>query len=541
MLTLLIVGALLLCNAPGSSGKGADAVSNAEELISKGDLQGALRSLNIAGSEDPNNTRILYLQGYVLYRLRKLDDAQKKLEQVTQVAPPALRSRYFLGRIALLRGHPEKAIEWLKPAALSDPPVEDSLAQLGKAYLDAHQLADARDWTAKALKLSPWDGALHYRLARIYQQTGHFDLAAKEFQSSIGLKGADRDAVQKLVDCSRAISLGHRQEALELRDGLLKQSMLDPDVLVALGSSFASSGLPEDGLAAFQEAVRRDPTLFQAHFDIGLAYLKMGRPAEAVAPLEASLKIAPSSPDANSSLALAYVMLNRFSEAIHPLELVHKLLPASASIEGLLGVAYLRTGAGPKALPVIKAALEKQPGDPKLYFLLIECLNATEDQSGALAVTNEGIRRFPDLAKAHLAKAQQLARLGRYQEAGPSFARAAELDTNDIDPLLGLGEVQNKSGDYNDSITTYRRALQLDEANLTAQLGIARDLVALGKFSNAKEVLENASSMHADNQQIHIELSRVYARLGQRDLAAEQTRILQRLRSHESGRKDISR
>ncbi|HCC59119.1 MAG TPA: hypothetical protein DEQ47_18025, partial [Solibacterales bacterium] len=108
----------------------------------------------------------------------------------------------------------------------------------------------------------------------------------------------------------------------------------------------------------------------------------------------------------------------------------------------MLGLAELRTNAPERAIPVLRDAVRFAHGDPKPYFLLIEALNATEQQAAALDVAQEAWKLFPSLPQASLAKAQQLARLGRYREAGPLFARAAELAPGQIDSLLGLAEVQ---------------------------------------------------------------------------------------------------
>jgi Flp pilus assembly protein TadD len=191
----------------------------------------------------------------------------------------------------------------------------------------------------------------------------------------------------------------------------------------------------------------------------------------------------------------------------------------------------LRSGAPAKAIPLVRSALEQQQSDPKLYFLLVECLNSAEDQNGALAVAQEAVRRFPDLAKAHLAAGQQLARLGRYSEAGPEFAKAAQLAPRTKEPLLGLAEVQNKAGQYSGSLATYRQVLEIDPTDLTALLGAARNLIASGNMAEAKQQLESAAAAHFDNPQVHMELSRVYARLGDREHAAEQSRLVERLRS----------
>lgn len=148
-----------------------------------------------------------------------------------------------------------------------------------------------------------------------------------------------------------------------------------------------------------------------------------------------------------------------------------------------------------------------------------------------MAVAQEAAQKFPSLAKAHLAEGQQLARLGRYSEAGPAFAKAAELTPGDKEALLGLAEVQNKAGSYGESLETYHRVLAIDAADLTAQLGAARNLIASGKMIEAKKQLESALTTHTNSLQLHLELSRVYARLGDRNQAAEQTKIVESLRS----------
>jgi Flp pilus assembly protein TadD len=128
-----------------------------------------------------------------------------------------------------------------------------------------------------------------------------------------------------------------------------------------------------------------------------------------------------------------------------------------------------------------------------------------------------------------LAKAQQLARMGRYHDAGPLFAKAAELAPDQPEPLLGLAESEQKDGNYTSAANDYRRAFAL-AGDVTSAVGLAKSLVFLGQLAEAKDVLEAAERQHGDNSQLHFELSRVYARLGEKDSAAEQVRIVERLR-----------
>ncbi len=482
----------------------------------------------------PESSDQIFRNGTELFGRRDLAAARQEFLRLTRTSSYASKSRYYLGRIALLESKPVEAVEWLEPIAVNIPTIFDAAAQLSRAYLDAGQIDKAKSMTERALRQAEWDGALHYRLGRIYQQLGDSENARREFAESVRLKSADRESVEMLLQCSQKLASGAAEDAMRIRQALLNNPSLDPDVLVALGLTFTGAGLQSESLKPFQTAAKRDPSFFQAQYNAGLALLKLGRPSEATAYLEAARRLAPDLSDSNSALAVAYVLQARYADAMLPLEKWRALQPVNARALNMLGLAYLRTNAAGRAIPVLRDAVRLAPGDPKPYFLLVEALNAAEQQAAALEVAADALKLFPALAQAHLAEAQQLARLGRYRDAGPLFARAAELAPGQIDGLLGLAEVQQKQGDYAASLETYQRALAIDRNNVTAALGGARDMILTKDISGARSILEAALAAHPDNSQLHYELSRVYARLGEKTLAAEQTQILQELRARES-------
>jgi len=158
----------------------------------------------------------------------------------------------------------------------------------------------------------------------------------------------------------------------------------------------------------------------------------------------------------------------------------------------------------------------------------------------ALKVAQEAARLFPDLAQVHLAVSQQLARMGRYQDAGAYFQTATEMAPSNLSALLGLGDVLHRRADYEGSLAVYRRTLALESGNLSAQLGVARNLVLLGRLAEAREVLEHALPQHPQSASLRFELARVYTRLQEPERAAEQTRIFQQLREKELTASDAS-
>jgi Tfp pilus assembly protein PilF len=66
---------------------------------------------------------------------------------------------------------------------------------------------------------------------------------------------------------------------------------------------------------------------------------------------------------------------------------------------------------------------------------------------------------------------------------------------------------------------------------LAARLGLARSLIALRRLPEARQVLEEGLREAPNDLALRVELSRVYARLGEAALAAEQSRIAEQIRT----------
>jgi regulator of sirC expression with transglutaminase-like and TPR domain len=58
-----------------------------------------------------------------------------------------------------------------------------------------------------------------------------------------------------------------------------------------------------EAAGAYQDALRRQPELAEAHWNLALAYVALDRPAQAIAEFEAFLTLRPDSPDADRARA----------------------------------------------------------------------------------------------------------------------------------------------------------------------------------------------------------------------------------------------
>jgi tetratricopeptide (TPR) repeat protein len=508
-----------------------DLLRQAEERIQKEQFPAAEPLLEQALQTEPGNIEALYRLGYIQSRQRKITEAKRNFSQVVQAAPRAHYSRYFLGRIALLENKPAEAISWLEPVLQSGQPVFDAASQLAEAYATTGQLEKAIGALRTAATQAPWDGALYYRLGQLYSKTRQAELAKEALETSRRLKNADREDVETLMNAAQAITTGNTADGLRFGARILDRKDADPNALLALGVVFGNGNLQSEALRAFTLAAARDPRMFQAQFNQGLALLKLNRTAEALAPLARAVELLPQSLEANMTYGLASVMSQKYVEAVAPLERAWKGDSTNPRVGALLATAYLRSGAPAKAAALLQQPLLRDSDNLPALLLLIEALNANQDQAGALEAAQRAQKRFPRNAQAHLALAQQLARLGRYQESRPAFEEALRLMPGLPEAELGVADSLQKAGDHAAALGHYRNALRAGSTALAARAGLSRSLVSLRQLEEARQVLEEGLPLHPSDVSLRIELARVYARLGKSELAAEQTKAVERLRA----------
>jgi tetratricopeptide (TPR) repeat protein len=522
---LIVSIAFVVSAADGSTER---RLQEAEVLIEKERFPEAEVVLVKAAAETPGDPQVLYRLGYVQYRQRKLAASRKNFEAVVKLTPPAFFSRYFLGRIALLEDNQKEAIEWLAPVAESPEPVFDATSQLAKAYASTGQDDKAITALKSAISQAPWDDTLYYRMGQLRQKLGQRELAAEDFAISRRLKNLNREDVATLMQVSQALASADPARATTFGSKISTRTDVYPETLVALGALYGKANLTKEALECFETAAKRDASLFQPQLNRGLALLKLGRPQDALPPLERAVELLPQSVDANVTLGLAHVMVQNYRAAVEPLSRAWQAETSNARVGLLLATAYLRTGEPAKALQILAAI---PPTDPASFFLGIEARNATSDAEGALALAKQAVARFPSMPQAHLALAQQLTRVGRYQDARPSFEAVLRLVPGQPEAELGVADSLQKAGDHAAAVDHYRAALAGPSTNLSATLGLARSLAALRQLDEAAGMLEGALSRYPNDATVRLELSRVYARAGKPELAAEQARIAERIRA----------
>ena len=225
-------------------------------LQQSGDLGGAVRELERAVRDFPNDFDARNTLGATLLRLRNLDGAIRHLEEVTSRSPLLVKahrnlaqayqragrkadaseatdrsvsaaamqagaSRAILlvqvGRQLLADGDPDSAVDSLREATHASPDSEDAHLFLGVALWRSRGDAEgALRSLGRAIRINPQRAEAHYRRGLVLQATGNSDEALDAFRSSVQLAPSLVEAQRalgelafesgKLADASRALA-----------------------------------------------------------------------------------------------------------------------------------------------------------------------------------------------------------------------------------------------------------------------------------------------------------------------------------------------
>jgi tetratricopeptide (TPR) repeat protein len=216
------------------------------------------------------------------------------------------------------------------------------------------------------------------------------------------------------VGCSRKSPVGNANSEAAA-PGASADGGSEAQVYLERGKELYRDDQDDKAVEAFQQAIKFDPDLAEAHFRLGLTYDGMGREQES----DESYKKAVESykkyfeneentknAEAHYNLAQSYYGLNLYSEAVREYRQAVRLKEDDADIYYDLGLALSRLAQYDEAAAAFEKSLEL---DPENY--------RAEDE---LAEAREGIRRIRT-GKKHqeeLAKKKKEEELKKQEEAG---------------------------------------------------------------------------------------------------------------------------
>lgn len=343
------------------------------------------------------------------------------------------------------------------------------------------------------------------------------------------------DTLQKHYEAARTYGIGGDQEK-----ATVEYKAFLAEALRRIANARAHGGEMDSSTALFNESLSIAPSDKNIRLDYATTLLQQGKPAESKAQSEIVLKAAPDDPRAHYALGRAHLMLQEYPAAREHLEKavvatptfdvgyslglaylnLHDLnhagllfdemvagLGDSPSIHLYFGRAYMETTNSDQAIQEFKKAIARNPKLPQAHYFLAMTYLQRDSEAGFAAAAPEfqaEIQNNPTDYRSHYSLGLIAFKQRRNEDAIPEFFRASEIEPNNPDPLIYLGE-------------TYQNADKLPEAEAAMRKAIA--------------LTTDISRNQYQINRAHYVLGRILVQTGRREEGAKELKISQDIRA----------
>ncbi|MFP4052708.1 MAG: tetratricopeptide repeat protein [Phycisphaerae bacterium] len=161
----------------------------------------------------------------------------------------------------------------------------------------------------------------------------------------------------------------NKGERLEVQ-GFCEQVYQKYEILHELGEAYMGLEQYEQAVECFQEAIRHEPRLAEAHTSLGMAAIRLNQPDVALTSLQKAVQVNPRYAKAYAGLAVVHQRARQFPRAF---EMYLKSLELDGdNLLALLGLfqTSCRMGTFSKITFYLESYLERHPDDASVMFCL---------------------------------------------------------------------------------------------------------------------------------------------------------------------------
>ena len=443
----------------------------ADELMRKGEFSDAESLYHHVLKTNPGSLPATIGFGFALAKQFKLPAARAQFEKALKMKPDNAMAHAGLAVVmynSLQSSDPrikanrdtiiEEALEECKKA-LS----ELDLVKLRKAYIEA-----AEESFKQAIEANPANSTAHYGLGRAYFQSGDYERALKELNTSLSQ---------------------HQESA--------------PGHLVR-GNVHAALGESEDAIRDYREALRINPDTVEAYLGISEVKENDEELTAAIENLDRAIEAFPDQAEFRLRRAFLAMKLGHLDEAMDSYrKLLGKEPDNIKAVHGLNRAVYLKSKSQADStggddvfmasddfkesrLLIHKAiANKKDQGECKLAKIIIDTVNGDDLE----AILKESFENYkPATNSEHLIFSEMLLVRGDLRRAGLELASLIEK-TDSVQELLTLGDTALILKDLDNAKTAFEKASESKEKSATYKKRIEK---ALGVINESRRIAEDS-------------------------------------------------
>jgi tetratricopeptide (TPR) repeat protein len=277
----------------------------------------------------PNRLRLDYQLALIRYQAGRFDDSRRLLEDLRESGNTTAAIFNLLGWCYQKQGRSQEAAQTLEEAIKLAPTEEASYLDLGKILLTQHLLPSALRAAKQATAKFPASPAAFELQGIVEMGMGQFTDAVRSYAQAVELDSLRPDGILGLAQAQFAAGL--TKEASTSFEAGIKKFPKDARFQVQFASVLLEQAKTGDASAEshaqqlLRDALALNPSLPEAHYQLGNLALTNGRIAEARRHLERAAKLDPESKSAHFALSRVYRRLGLREEAARQMQLYEHL------------------------------------------------------------------------------------------------------------------------------------------------------------------------------------------------------------------------
>jgi len=353
-----------------------------------------------------------------------------------------------LGDQALAQKQPDLAVIQYNKCLSKNPPTFKILSNLGIAYAQQQQFADAIQAYGQALALEPDNATVHVNLGLAYIKTNHPKEAAEQFARSL-MADPDNAKTLEMLAYSHFVMGDYALAAYEA--GVVQRAMPDDHSSeFILGSSYLRLGMSLQAIPLVYDSVSQSKSP-DAYKVLGEALLDMKGFAQALENFQKAASLNPKMPGIYSDMSLAYTGLGKPDKAMDALKRELARDPNDFTANYLLGHDDRVNGDEAEALRYLDKANKSDPGNASVDYEYAVLAMQHEDYAKAESLLRGILQKLPGYTDAHVLLAQVDFRLhktdeGMREKAIVTALQQAEQTRSDAQKKAVAGELGGKGG-----------------------------------------------------------------------------------------------
>src|ERR1700722_4045083 len=513
----------------------------------QGDVDAAIEEMRKTITLDPNRWQSYLSLGLLQARINQPDAAAKSMREVIKLNPTASQARLLLGRYYQSCNRYSDAESEFREAIIGDKKNPDLRATLAGLYLAEGKRVEAEVVANRAKQDFSENSAGYRMLGNLYFLSVDLAKAIAEYRSLN--QEHPRDLQVKKDYIQLLLQKGQFSEATTLDAQILKANPHDSEALVYRSQIQISNGVTNDAVAALETVVKDDPSNSEAHYVLGVAFKKLRnaeraeyewreavrlRPdlLEALQALAGAalgrgdmdaldqeateiIRLQPLFPEGYALRALANLNRKRFLLAEVDVRKAIEVAPQSSFGYVQMGNLKFSEKQFADAARAYQAGLDRNPNSKDALRGLISTYIAQKRVDLAISPANAQIAKAPSNSGFyHLLGTVLFQQRKDLSGAAAALTKAVQLDQNNTDARIKLGQVQTAEGHVDDAIGTYQQGIKNNPQEASFYVLLGQLLQWRRDWTGATEAYQKALAIMPENPLASNDLASVMLQSG---------------------------